>query len=296
MPFANDLKNARFVDQTERRALISVCIPVYNGMPFVRETILSVLGNYPRLEIVVQDNLSTDGSWELLQKMAEEHSEISLSRNKQFLSMAGNWNAAIDRACGDYVMLLSADDLLEYDFFDTCLETFETHPTADIVTCEHWLLCNGVRRSRKIAPIVYAGMHENFAAEVLLLNPFSINFSLFRRSVLEGVKKNGQLFSMNLMSCDYELWLRVALGGVRVFFLKKHLASYRIHSSNLSHQRQRMLRHALGAILAHRRELVRLSPLALKVTFARFWLRTRTLKKEGRDARVRAILRGELCR
>ena len=97
--------------------MVSVCIPVYNGSLFIEETINSVLcQDYRNLEIVVQDNASTDGTWDLLQLIAFKHSQLSIARNETNVGMAPNWNLCINRAKGDYLMLLSADDLLEKGF------------------------------------------------------------------------------------------------------------------------------------------------------------------------------------
>jgi glycosyltransferase involved in cell wall biosynthesis len=82
----------------ENKQLVSVCIPVFNSVKYVQETIDSILAqDYPNLEIIVQDNVSTDGTWELLQKLAKEHPQLSIAQNKTNVGMAPNFNIAINR-------------------------------------------------------------------------------------------------------------------------------------------------------------------------------------------------------
>ena len=51
----------------ERFPLISILIPNYNYVRYVATAVDSALAQtYPNIEVVVSDNCSTDGAWELL--------------------------------------------------------------------------------------------------------------------------------------------------------------------------------------------------------------------------------------
>ena len=63
---------------------ISVLIPTYNVGKFVEKAIRSVMQqSYTNLEIIVVDDFSTDDTFSILQKLANEDSRIKLFRNKQ---------------------------------------------------------------------------------------------------------------------------------------------------------------------------------------------------------------------
>jgi hypothetical protein len=88
---------------------ISVVIPCYNYEDFLGSAIESVLnGSRPADEIVVVDDGSTDGS----AAVAESYPEVDLVR-KTNGGMASALNAGIERAVGDVVVLLDADDMAE---------------------------------------------------------------------------------------------------------------------------------------------------------------------------------------
>jgi glycosyltransferase involved in cell wall biosynthesis len=81
-------------------------MPVYNGEKYVAETIQSVLSQtYSRIEIIVQDNASTDGTRSILQEIASKYSQIYIERNEQNCGMSANWNLVINRSRGNNGML-----------------------------------------------------------------------------------------------------------------------------------------------------------------------------------------------
>jgi glycosyltransferase involved in cell wall biosynthesis len=92
---------------------ISVCIPTYNYGRFLPETIESVLRQADvDFEVVVQDNCSTDDTAEVVARYASRDGRVRYGRNESNLGMVGNWNRCLERATGEYVKVLCADDLL----------------------------------------------------------------------------------------------------------------------------------------------------------------------------------------
>jgi glycosyltransferase involved in cell wall biosynthesis len=92
---------------------VSVVIPCYNAAPFVAETLESVLAQtHPDVEIVVVDDGSSDGSWEVVAPYADRILALRLERNRGG-SHARNRGAEL--ATGSFLMFLDADDVLEPD-------------------------------------------------------------------------------------------------------------------------------------------------------------------------------------
>lgn len=251
--------------------MVSVCIPVYNGEKYIGDAIRSVLlQGYPNMEILIQDNASTDKTWRLVRSLAQQYPQLSLERNETNVGMAPNWNMVINRASGDYIMLLSADDLLGPDFLTACFSVFQD-PRVEVVTTNHFLLKKEIETKRKVP--VAGGIYKNFAGRVLLLNPFSINFSLFRRDTIERLKRERNLFRESFFTCDYDLWIRVALSGIGVHYIEQPLGAYRVHETNLSRQVVRMNRQAALTVLSHKKALKNVCNIAYRTTLARFMMR-----------------------
>ena len=94
--------------------LVSVVIACYNGERYLQEAIESALAqSYPRVEIIVVDDGSTDGSSEIAKKfpvryVRQENRGLTESRNLGIRASRGN-----------YVVFLDADDRLRRDAIET---------------------------------------------------------------------------------------------------------------------------------------------------------------------------------
>lgn len=255
------------------RPLVSVCIPVYNGAPYIAETIASVQSQCIHdLEIVLQDNASTDTTWEIVCALASTDPRIRPERNPTNLGMAGNWNAVIYRATGRFVCLLSADDLFRPGFLTACLLAFRRDPDISFVSANHSIFGQGWERNRRMPlPGMRLRIHP---ALVLLLNPLSINFTLFSSELLsKHTLPEGGLFVRDLYTCDYELWLRLARARVPGVYLRTQLGRYRWHDANLSHQRLTMWQQTQAVIDRHATWLRFQAPMALAIIRFRQLLR-----------------------
>ena len=89
------------------RPLISVVIPNWNGAEHLPTCLDSLRRQtYPRVEVVVADNNSHDGSLALLERDYPEVKVIGLEKNRGF---AGAVNAGIVAAGGEILALLNND-------------------------------------------------------------------------------------------------------------------------------------------------------------------------------------------
>jgi len=90
------------------RPLVSVIIPVYNGTNYLAEAVRSVLAQtYDPIEIIVVDDGSTDGTWDLIQSFGSRLRGI----RKDNGGVASAMNSGIRESTGRYIAWLSHDDL-----------------------------------------------------------------------------------------------------------------------------------------------------------------------------------------
>lgn len=91
--------------------LVSIIIPVYNAAPFLEATIRSALRQtYPNKEIIIVDDGSSDGSFELAQQFEAEN-VIVIQQANAGAAVARNTGLSIAR--GGYIQFLDAGDLLD---------------------------------------------------------------------------------------------------------------------------------------------------------------------------------------
>ena len=91
---------------------VSVVMPVYNAEPYLEETMNCLLGqSLKSIEIICADDGSTDGSAGILERYADEHTNIRVLHCEHGGAAAAR-NAGFREACGEYVYFMDADDLI----------------------------------------------------------------------------------------------------------------------------------------------------------------------------------------
>lgn len=86
----------------------SVIVLNYNGAKFAQRCLDSVLAsNYPNFEVIVVDNASTDGSYELIRELFSR--EVKLVRNSRNVGYAEGNNIGFRHSRGDIIAFLNID-------------------------------------------------------------------------------------------------------------------------------------------------------------------------------------------
>ena len=110
-------------EQTSRKFLISVVIPLFNGQEFIQEALDSALAQtLTPDEIIVVDDGSTDDGLAIVQRMARSHPIKILTKKNGGQSSARN--AGIAHAHGDLIALLDQDDVWYPHHLATLIEPF----------------------------------------------------------------------------------------------------------------------------------------------------------------------------
>lgn len=92
---------------------LSVLVPVYNERHVVATSLRRVLALEDQiingLEVIVVDDRSTDGSWEVLQRLAAQDSRITLLRHERNQGKGAAVRTALEHATGDISIIHDAD-------------------------------------------------------------------------------------------------------------------------------------------------------------------------------------------
>ena len=111
--------------------LVSVVIPNWNGAHHLPTCLESLrCQTYPRAEVIVADNGSTDGSLELLARDYPWVRALPLGENRGF---TGACNAGMRVAQGEFVVLLNNDTEADSHWLAEVAAAFERHPEAGLV-------------------------------------------------------------------------------------------------------------------------------------------------------------------
>jgi glycosyltransferase involved in cell wall biosynthesis len=110
--------------------LLSVGLPVYNGLPYLAETLRSVRdAEFQDYELIVCDNASTDGTREVVQHFARDDARIRYFRNERNIGAARNFNRSFELARGKYFRWLASDDLHSHGAIARCVDVLERDPS-----------------------------------------------------------------------------------------------------------------------------------------------------------------------
>ena len=108
---------------------VSIAMCTYNSAAFVEAQLESVLEQTrPADEIVVCDDGSTDGTVEIIERVAQKHRGLRLIRNRERLSFVRNFEKAVGQTMGSIIFLSDSDDVWFPDKVATILEAFVADP------------------------------------------------------------------------------------------------------------------------------------------------------------------------
>lgn len=213
--------------------MISVVMCTYNGAKYLKEQIDSILQQtIADFELVVCDDCSDDGTWEILQDYASSNDKIRVCRNERNLGFLKNYEKALGLASGEYVAMSDQDDI----WMPNHLEVLMKLLGEKTIACGNSLLVDenggslGMTLKEQEDLTVVSDNPMDVALSIMVYrNPFQGAAMLFRRSFLEkalpipeGVKYHDSWFAA--LACFME----------GISYTDETILKYRLHGGNQS--------------------------------------------------------------
>lgn len=201
--------------------LISVVMPVHNALPFLDESISSILEQtFTDFEFVILDDASTDGSDRVLRDWQKRDSRIRLFRSDQKLGLAGSSNFVVLKANTGVLARMDADDIAHPDRLKRQWEVIESRP--DVVTVG--TLFDGIDAAgRRVRPRDRWRLMRRSP-----YFPFAHGSAMFRKEAFEAIGGYCEDFAGGE---DQDFFFKMTTVG-RVVTLPDVLYHYRYHSTN----------------------------------------------------------------
>jgi glycosyltransferase involved in cell wall biosynthesis len=190
--------------------LVSVAFPIFNEEKFITESIESILNqDYPKLEIIICDNASTDNTGRICEKFANMNSRISYLRQNNNIGAVKNFSFGLSKAKGKYFMWAAGHDKWSPNLITQCVQLLERSPSTTIAFgTPKWIGQDGVELEKHSGWYDTRGLNPVVRFIMTLWGSVNPILGVIRRDCLPDLNKN-----YNLVGIDLVLLADLALKG-----------------------------------------------------------------------------------
>lgn len=229
---------------------VSIGMPVYNGEPFIREALHSLLAQtFTDFELIISDNASTDGTEAICREYAVRDQRIRYVRQLENRGWLANFQFVLDESVGEYFMWAAADDLQKETFVEKLASTLDQH---EVLCCAMSDVENIFDQSGKepglscLDDIRAEQVLENWkkCRKRFFRNPtskvFFCVYGLFRTEKLKKAELNYRGLVKFSSAFEIPFLAQISLLG-SILSIPEPLKVYRLHESSVYHQDQLQL-------------------------------------------------------
>jgi glycosyltransferase involved in cell wall biosynthesis len=182
--------------------LVSIITPSFNQARYLEATIQSVLSqDYARIEYILIDGASTDGSAEIISKYGDRFTYWVSEKDS---GQAEAINKGFSRAKGEFVAWLNSDDYYLPNTISAVVKCFEENPNV-VMAYGDMLAVNEQGQTINLLKYKQLSLEDLFCFQII--GQPSV---FFRRAALE---KAGLLDTTYHFLLDHHLWIRIAQQG-----------------------------------------------------------------------------------
>lgn len=226
---------------------VSILIPVFNRKDYIAECIQSALNQtYTDFEIVLVDNASDDGTWEICLQFAVADRRVRIFRNDSNIGPVRNWKRCAEEAKGELSKILFSDDCLEPNCLSEMVPKL-VNPDVALVYC-----AARIGKSRDESIIAYSDASSSRVSSAQFLNfvlsgnaPVSPGAALIRThdllknlhttfptSTPRHFEKNGAGPDVMILLLTAQSYIYVEHIPVPLVYFRAHAGSFSIENSN----------------------------------------------------------------
>lgn len=192
----------------------SVLLPTRNRLDLLSYAIETVRRqDYFDWEIIISDNFSEEDISGYVCSFNDPR--IKYFRTDKFIPVTDNWNNALDKSDGDYVIMLGDDDCLMQGYFSTLSKVIEEHDAPDLIYTSAYLYAypgvmpdfpEGFLRSYSNAKIFRSAKESfwlersesvelaRYSADFRMRFDYNMQFSLVSRKLIRAMGKYGSFY------------------------------------------------------------------------------------------------------
>ena len=204
----------------EKQPKISIIIPMYHTpIKFFEELVDSLIEQtYSNWELCLADGSEEEDS--NLKPIYSKDNRIKYKFIGENKGIAGNTNAALELATGDYIGLLDHDDILPVFSLYEVVKAINNYPEADFIYSDE-------DKFEELGGKRYDPYFKSdFGPDTLRANNFICHFSVFRKDLMEKLEGFRSEFDG---AQDYDIILRMSENAQHILHIPKILYHWRVH-------------------------------------------------------------------
>lgn len=217
------------------RRSVSVVIPTYNCVSLLPLAVQSAFDQTrPPDEVVIVDDGSTDATPDLLRELSARYGGRLTCVGKANGGEGSARNAGVAAAKHEFIAFLDQDDRWAPEKLERQMAAFAADPALALVFTAYWRVTPQGARSLVCLP---DWNPDPLAVWRALIAGSSMTPStvVVRKAALQAV---GPFDEVLRVGCDWDMWLRLAVSGIRTTYLRTPLMDYLWHDGNLSRDRR----------------------------------------------------------
>ena len=204
------------------KPLMSVIMPTYNTVRFIKQAINSMLGQtYANWELIVVDDCSIDGSWEVATQLAKSNPRIRVYKNEKNMGISHTRQRAVELSSGELIGHLDSDDILERWAVEEMTAVLNAFPDVDLAYSDFSQI--GIKNE-----LQHYNLGKPFDASKLSQHGWR-HFGVYRRSAFD--RAGGFNKELRNHCEDGDLFMKIAEHS-KCLWVPKVLYYYRNHGNN----------------------------------------------------------------
>lgn len=227
--------------------LVSILMPAYNAEKFLAEAINSILNqDYSHWELLILDDASSDSTAAIANSFQDERIKIFCHTDNQGYLIS--CNELFDKAKGDFITFLDADDSCSPNRLSSCLRQFALNPELDFLATD----CVRISEVGKTISENHATIDYNrYATDPSYYPTICCATTFLKKELLTKVGGYRPFFTEIGGEDYYWIWELSSVGlGMH---LSELLYGYRLHKGQISTNHQNDLSLFLPELLAQLR-------------------------------------------
>jgi len=218
--------NKQSREEFDKKIKFSILVPLYNTkIKFLTEMIDSVMAQtYPNWELCLTNGSSDENTHveEICKEYAERDSRIKYKKLEKNRGIAGNTNACLELATGDYISFLDHDDLLTPDALYEMM----------IAICEHsaeFIYSDEDKTNAKTKKYFDHAFKPDFAPDYIRGSNYICHFVSVSRKIVDKIGLINDGFEG---AQDYDFVLRATEQTTKIYHIPRVLYHWRAHEES----------------------------------------------------------------